>query len=159
MNFKTHLSFGLLAALLTYNFFNLTIWAGILFFAFVLLGSLLPDFDKPESKVGRKLGIFSKIFNFIFGHRGVSHSVWFLISFPLLLYLFVNKMLAWALFIGYLSHLISDSLTQMGVNWFHPFKLLRTHGMVQTGTSSETLVMVGVLIVVVFKTLSIFGIF
>lgn len=54
------------------------------FISGVVLGSLLPDIDEPNSSIGRKTIGISHLINFIFRHRGFTHKfIFFLI--PLLL--------------------------------------------------------------------------
>lgn len=73
-------------------------------------GALLPDLDFY-------LGTF---------HRRLLHNVWFVF-------------LAWyagsvALAVGVASHLVLDSLTPRGVNWFWPLPFPRIRGPVSTGS-------------------------
>ena len=51
-------------------------------------------------------------------------------------------------------------MSSMPEGWstFHPVSLLRSHGMIQNGFSSEALVLVAFMIVIVIKTIIIFGI-
>ncbi|MFA6098087.1 MAG: metal-dependent hydrolase [Patescibacteria group bacterium] len=110
---------------------------------FTIVGAfaaLLPDLDASESKIknitlgGRVAGIkvgfkplapLAMILSGIFGHRGALHSLSFVIlvaigagflipHFTLSLWLVVV--------FGYLSHLILDSLTKSGVEFFWPYK-------------------------------------
>ena len=73
-----------------------------------LLGGLLPDVDT------------------VCCHRKLLHNVWV----PLLLFLWSGSL---ALFVSYLFHLLLDSLTPSGVNWFWPLKVKRVRGWVRTG--------------------------
>lgn len=89
-----------------------------------LVGSLLPDIDVPTSKISRSLGGVTKTISFIinkvFGHRGVTHKIWFIFFVVIILspgfYIFnfypVNILYSGFLFglaIGILSHIILDS--------------------------------------------------
>jgi len=74
----THLFFSLLIGLLTYHFFNLN---PVAFILIVLISGIFPDIDHPKSKIGRKLKILSYPINFIFGHRGLFHSLLLAIGF------------------------------------------------------------------------------
>lgn len=73
-----------------------------------LLGGLLPDVDT------------------VCCHRKLLHNVWV----PLVLFLWGGSL---ALFVSYLFHLLLDSLTPFGVNWFWPIKVKRIRGPVRTG--------------------------
>ncbi|RLE39226.1 hypothetical protein DRJ17_01750 [Candidatus Woesearchaeota archaeon] len=159
MNWKTHIAFGLFAALVSFRLFKMNWLMTGIFFVVVTIATLMPDIDKPESKFGRRTGILSKIVSLLFGHRGIMHSVWLLVAIPAVLWLFINRIIAWAFFIGYGAHLLSDSLTLMGVNWFHPFRFLRTHGMIETGTIGETIVFLIMVIANVVFGLHLFGLF
>ncbi len=73
-----------------------------------LLGGLLPDVDT------------------ICCHRKLLHNVWV----PLALFLWSGSL---ALFVSYLFHLLLDSLTPSGVNWFWPLEIRKIRGPVRTG--------------------------
>ncbi|MEM6254822.1 MAG: metal-dependent hydrolase [Cyanobacteria bacterium P01_D01_bin.156] len=93
------------------------------------IGGLLPDLDHPESALGRRFLLISVPLASIFGHRGFTHS---LLAVTLLLGLLIAIMMlpgygywAWLvapLIIGYLSHILGDSMTPSGVPLFWPKK-------------------------------------
>ncbi|MEI4802947.1 metal-dependent hydrolase [Bacillus sp. FJAT-51639] len=86
----------------------------------ILLGSLLPDIDEPNSYIGRRsLGI-AKVVKKKFGHRGLTHSfvAWIIVS---LLYFLFSYSFLLGLSMGYLFHLIGDYFTNQGVRLFIPF--------------------------------------
>jgi len=102
-----------------------------------LLGSMLPDIDTPNSKLGRMLWPFSLIISKILGHRGPTHSIiGMLILFTGLYYLDINYITRWpelygpypislptiSLLGGYLSHILGDALTKEGVPILWPMK-------------------------------------
>jgi len=140
MLWYTHLAFGFLAGLVLFPFVN----SGniYIFFAFVLLGALIPDIDTPKSKVGSKLGIFSKLIKAIFGHRGIIHTVWGMLIICGLFWFFVNRVYGVALFIGFFSHLLIDGLTKKGINFLHPFSKMRIAGFIETGTMEEAILLI-----------------
>ncbi len=102
---------------------------------FNTIGSLLPDIDQASNRlwdllpagetIGKALGVFMK-------HRGISHSLVgiFLVdkfSFWLVSNLFNanlvdTKLVYWSLMIGFISHILADSLTEEGVPLFYPLK-------------------------------------
>lgn len=137
MLWHTHLAFGFLAGLALLPFVNYG--NKYIFFAFVLLGALLPDIDKPESKIGSKLGIISKLIKGIFGHRGIVHTFWGMLVICGLFWLFASRQYGTALFIGFFSHLIIDGFTKKGVNILHPFSRFRIAGPMHTGKLGEFL--------------------
>jgi inner membrane protein len=121
-----------------------------------LLGGVTPDLDQPTSGVWSKLpvgSLFGHLVSPLLGnHRMISHSLFGLAVFSwlakLLLswahsFLLVDINLVWYAFIlGYLSHLVMDTITHEGVPWlfplpfrfgFPPFKFLR----IDTGSFAE----------------------
>ncbi|MFQ5474383.1 MAG: metal-dependent hydrolase [Candidatus Nanoarchaeia archaeon] len=147
MMFHTHLAFGLLAALLSN--YVLTPERALLFFALVLLGSLLPDVDHPDSFLGKR----TKIFALLFEHRGFLHSIYAValaVIFGFIM--FGNNSLAWALAIGYFSHLVSDAFSKEGIMFFQPWWRFRIHGWIRTGSFLE----VGFCLIIVAADLWIF---
>lgn len=119
-----------------------------------MAASQLPDLDAPESFVGSLFRPISERLAARFGHRTITHSLVGLGIFsglagPLL---FI-KPLWWAAFVlGYLSHLLADSLTVQGVPlyWPHPRPafLLGKGRAIATGTMQEGFFLMGVLILI-----------
>jgi len=109
MMFRTHLIASVLIALLFINTFfsQQAIATNITIFLFVVLGGVMPDIDHPKSKLGRKI----KIIGFLFEHRGFFHSFIALLGFSFIIY---NLTASWnyfsAFFVGYLAHIVLDSL-------------------------------------------------
>ncbi len=92
---KSHLAFGAItgAALSTFvisktGSANMQVIA----IPLILIGSVLPDIDNPESTMGHKFPMLSKIINKIFGHRLFIHSVFCLALLYALIYLFPKIM-------------------------------------------------------------------
>ena len=116
--------------------------------AVVFLGSIIPDIDHPKSFISH-LSIFTKVGSKVIslgGHRGPTHTIWAtLLSFPFALILFRwlgigGFVLAGIFTLGYLSHLLADSLTVSGVAWFSPFDKYKIKGPVRTGSVFEILI-------------------
>jgi len=96
-----------------------------------ILGSLLPDIDHPNSRIGRKLPVVSRVVNKVFGHRGFTHTL--LAQLLLVLSLFMLSGVvprgitgyylpfAFGLIVGYASHLLLDMLTVSGIPLLYPF--------------------------------------
>jgi inner membrane protein len=83
------------------------------------IGAILPDIDEPNSYIGRKLKVISKVLRlFKIKHRTYTHSLFF----PLLI-LFLGKIHPIFYFIafGVFMHIIEDFLTNGGVPIFYPF--------------------------------------
>ena len=115
---NTHMSFGLASASVAVYFTPyltpldfLDPIEIFLFYMFCLLGSIFPDIDEPQSKIGRKTLGASNLIKTFFGHRGLTHS---LICFAAL-----------GLFLGILGYflIVSDSLNQILVNGINSYIL------------------------------------
>jgi inner membrane protein len=89
------------------------------------LGSLLPDIDLPTSAVGRPLFPVARALNEQIGHRTLTHS--FLGIFLLVVILsplfFLDSLILWALVIGYVSHLLIDTVNKAGIELLYPSRL------------------------------------
>jgi inner membrane protein len=149
MLFKTHLAFGFLCALFILPFFPGA--NTILYFTIFLFGSILPDIDHPK----RKLGPISHILKFLFGHRGLFHSIFFAILLPGTIYILISQTYGIILFLGYLSHLFIDGFTKKGINYLHPISILKTQGFIETGTSSESILLITIITAIIIKTITI----
>jgi inner membrane protein len=135
--YHTHLVFGLLFALLALTFIHPS--NKYVFIAIVVLAALLPDADHKDSKINSKVpGL--KILSRVFGHRGFLHSIWIPLALWLIIDFGFHSNYGSAVFIGYLSHLVSDGLTKAGINMIHPLKQLRIQGFIETGGVVEHLV-------------------
>lgn len=100
-----------------------------------VLGSLLPDIDSPNSKISKSCftaKATSLLTNELFGHRGLFHTPFFVLLLMIgqLLWYNAAEQFAWqlaAMYIGagfiagYISHLILDFNTPMGLMLFYPF--------------------------------------
>lgn len=142
---RTHMAIGLLVALLVAPLF--TADQKTLFVGLVVFASLLPDIDHSGSKINRILPLTKYAARF-FRHRGFFHSI-----FPPLIilgaayyydYVFIGQALA----VGYLSHLLSDSLTKLGVNYLYPLSQFRIMGFIEVGTVWESLLFAGVVVAI-----------
>lgn len=87
-------------------------FAGILY----VLGSLLPDIDSPNSLLGRYIHIPT-------AHRGITHTVWFLLIVSLTLF---EPIFFWFV-LGTFFHLFWDSCSRAGVCWFYPISGYREY--------------------------------
>ncbi len=137
--FRTHLIFSFLIGLLIINSFN--IQNKIIFIIILLIASALPDIDSYKSKIGKKIKPISFLINLFFRHRGIFHSPFILILISLVIAL-INPEIAAAFFIGYLSHLVLDSLTPEGIMFFYPFSKKRTKGRIRTGSLFENILFI-----------------
>ena len=109
------------------------------------IGGLLPDLDHPKSALGRRIPFISLPLAAVFGHRGMTHSL-FAAAGLLLLLVAVTTSPAYVLLetlitpfcIGYLSHLLGDSLTPSGIPLFWPHKRTYSFRLFRTWSRRET---------------------
>lgn len=134
--FRTHIIFSFLISFLIISSFD--IQNKIVFVVILLIASALPDIDSYKSKVGKKIKPISFLINIFLGHRGIFHSLFLPILISMLIAI-INQEIAAAFFIGYLSHLVLDSLTPEGVMFFYPFSKKRTKGLIRTGSLWENI--------------------
>jgi inner membrane protein len=140
MEFKTHLALAFLIAILYLSFSkNINQY---IFFPIVLFFSLLPDMDHSKSYISRKFPIISAPIHFFFKHRGFFHSIFPALVLFIIFYYFIYTSLAFGILIGYLAHLIGDSMTKQGVNFLNPFSTLVLRGPIETGSFTEFIVFI-----------------
>lgn len=153
MMFVSHLLFGMLAGILGCSFLrcdNVVVFASVSAFA-----SMIPDLDHLNSKISRKLQPFAVILS-LFRHRGFVHSVFP----PIMLYFLLLSFdfyIAAAVFIGYLSHLLLDSLTVKGVRLLYPVVPFRISGFIKTNSFSEKILAVMLLVLLIMYLADIFA--
>lgn len=145
---RTHLAFGVLAGLMFLPFYHHNV---ILYFVLVLIGALLPDIDHDGSKINKIFPV-TKWLGKLFKHRGFFHSLFPpLIIFGALYFFTPWSFLGVALGVGYISHLLSDGLTKMGVNFLHPVSNLHLGGFIETGNVGEHIAFFVVIVLAVVK--------
>lgn len=137
--FKTHLAFGFLVGLFSLQYLHPA--NQVLFFILVLIGACLPDIDHPKSKLGK----YFKPIGWLFEHRGFFHSVFMLAILSLVVLYFFNWFYTSAIFVGFLSHLISDAITVQGIMPFHPLSRFRLRGPIETNSIFETIIFLALL--------------
>tara|TARA_Y100000034_G_scaffold17454_1_gene19090 strand:+ start:7183 stop:7641 length:459 start_codon:yes stop_codon:yes gene_type:complete len=152
MLIRTHLIITLFFILLLLSFVN----NKLIFIIVALFATYIPDIDTKKSKIGKYL-IFRPI-QWFSKHRGIIHSLVFLFFLTFLLWLFFPEV-SFGFFVGFGSHLISDSLTVRGVSLFFPFSRKKISGIIKTGGISETIIFVVFLIADLWLLLSKFSIF
>ncbi|PZT49032.1 hypothetical protein B6S12_00085 [Helicobacter valdiviensis] len=124
---KTHIAFSLsLSSLsaLAYNHFyapldSILLWQ---FYIGVSFGAILPDIDEPNSLLGKKTFFISHILKILTGHRGLTHSFFFVSLFFALTFLIPNfETLMIGITLGIFLHLLGDMMTPSGVPILLPF--------------------------------------
>ena len=108
-----------------------------------VIAALIPDLDHPKGylSTGRNWYLIHLAIRRTTTHRRWTHSLLGSVIFTIAVFPIA---LVWGaplniipFFIGYLSHLVSDSLNPTGVNWFYPKK--KTYGLklIRTGSKRE----------------------
>lgn len=123
-------------------------------FATTAVGSIYPDIDNPKSMLGSKIKPISFLINKIFGHRNFIHSPFNLLLISILFsILFITggkQQFFLPLFgfcLGFLLHLILDTVTVGGISWLYPFSKKRFHWTrMRTGGMGEKIFIAGTLI-------------
>lgn len=147
---------ALVMVLATQEIPQMTLATAIVGFGAVMIGGLTPDIDEPAAEFWSKLpagSIIGRIIKpFMGGHRVISHSLLGVFIIGWLMKFLLEKIsgvlvvdmgIVWFCFmLGYVSHLVVDSLTKEGVPWFFPiplkigfppFKFMR----ITTGSTTE----------------------
>ncbi len=114
---------------------QITLATGLVALVSNLIGGIAPDIDQPTAPFWRNLpigGVVGRVFTpLIGGHRFISHSligvVVFGVGWHFLLQIlkpsFPNlnmTIIWWAFMIGFVSHLLMDTITREGVPWLLP---------------------------------------
>jgi inner membrane protein len=90
----------------------------------VVIGSLFPDIDEPKSNIGQKAPGVSHLIHFLFGHRGLTHSILF-IALMFLPFFYHPIPLLYGFFIGVVLHILCDACSVSGVPLLLPFSKQR----------------------------------
>jgi inner membrane protein len=121
---RTHLLFGALLFLAL----NVRLGYPMLMVVFSLIGSMVPDLDIR------------------FMHRKLMHNLWVLALMLIGGFAsgLMNNQIAASFSIGFISHLLSDSLTRTGIMPFWPIQKPRFRGPVSTGGLTEYALVIGI---------------
>jgi len=128
----THLIFALLLFLLLNQVFHFPIYLAL----FAFLGAMLPDMDLKVRKL----------------HRKIFHNIWFLmiVLFVLFELAFIDQRVGIVFSIGFISHLIADSLTHMGIMPLWPITKPKFNGPFRTGSMGEYLLLTVMILIIFF---------
>ena len=138
MLYKTHITTSLCAGIGLTMMTDISLTAS--FMGGVLIGSLLPDIDEPNSYVGSRTKGLSHTVKLVFGHRGFTHSLT-CTALVFLLYLFFPNHFFLGLTFGFLFHILGDMLSVSGVPLLLPFTKKRFRiPLYQTGQVSEKII-------------------
>lgn len=136
---KTHMMWGAFCAFVYIKYFQpfaTDPMQNLIVFLFIIFGSILPDVDHPDSKLGR----YVKPIGFLFEHRGFFHSIFAIIMWYFLFSLIFSKVYAVALIVGYVTHLFIDAFNRYGVSPFAPIFKLKIKGPIMTNGTTEKVI-------------------
>jgi len=126
----THLVLGFLVLVVFGFILNFPIYMAI----FAFIGVLIPDLDVKPRKY----------------HRKLFHNIWILIIFLFMGFVLgiFNRETGIIFSIGFISHLIGDSLTHRGIMPLWPVKKPKFNGPVKTGGLEEYLIVLVLLLLI-----------
>lgn len=139
MQFRTHISFGFLIALIFLKYFSVE--HQLIFSILIIIASALPDIDSAHSKVSVPL------LSHALKHRGFFHAIYI----PFILFscsVFTTSIYLFAMALGYLSHIFIDSFTKEGINYLHPFTTIHFKGFIRTGSFLENLLLLTIWVII-----------
>ena len=148
MLLRTHLVFAIFMILIFFNYVS-NKWV---FVVMVLLATIIPDLDNPNSKYGKE-AVFTPLQTFT-NHRGFIHSftIAAILSGIIAIYWPVAS---FGFFIGYSVHLIMDSFTKHGIQPFWPFKW-ESKGPIESGGNIENILFLCIIFIDVLLFLILF---
>jgi inner membrane protein len=123
MTGKTHMAGGLFVGVIISQQAGLDLKDSAIVTTVSVVGSLLPDIDTTQSKMGRALLPLSIIVSVFVGHRKLTHSLFLWPSLGLIAYAAFPEYWPYVLgcVTGCISHVILDAFTAEGVPIFYPF--------------------------------------
>ena len=142
---STHTIFGIFLITILYEVFPFLnhhipfIYAAVI----AAVAALVPDLDHPRGYLSRgNWAIISIAIRRTTEHRGWTHSligavIFTVISIVIFWYFHAKLLYAFPFFVGYLSHLLSDSLNPTGVKWLWPFNERKLKSSIRTGSEGE----------------------
>ncbi|EPY6472521.1 metal-dependent hydrolase [Clostridium sporogenes] len=121
------------------------------------IGSLLPDIDEPHSYIGKRTRGISDLINSIFGHRGITHTLFsailvFLISICIGIS-FGHIDIGIYFSLGYFLHILEDGFSKSGVKWFWPIcnKTFKFRVYYVTGSLVEFFIGIAAMLIIYFQ--------
>jgi len=123
----THIVFSVFLSSLYLYYFNPDVM-GLFFISISIVMALIPDIDESRSTLGKRIWPISLLLR----HRGFVHSLIFLCAVLIILGYFAPGWAVIAAAIGFISHLVLDSLTPAGIRPFWPSKI-KISGYFKTG--------------------------
>jgi inner membrane protein len=150
---------------------NITLATALVALSANFIGGLAPDIDQPTANLWNRIpagGIWGRLLSPVLGgHRFISHSILGIFLFGFTLNFILNGISSvllvnmdvvwWAFMIGFVSHLVMDTITRDGVPWlfpipinfgFPPFRFMRmkTGGLLEKSVIFPGLIMLNIYI-------------
>jgi inner membrane protein len=135
MLFKTHFAFGLFIYLLFFSYFQ----RPVLTLIGLLIGIIIVDLDSKKSKFGKAW--YLRPIQWLTKHRKIFHTILFGIVITVLLST-INIEISFGFFVGFISHLILDSMTIHGIAPLYPFTQQKISGYIKSGGIGEDIIFV-----------------
>lgn len=124
----------------------------LFFFLGASIGSLLPDIDTPNSRIGKNIPIISFFIKLFLKHRGLLHTPLCGIIFSILVGFLpvVGMYMGLGLFLGYMLHLVQDTFTQQGISWAFPISNRKFHilGISSKNIILQTVISIGIFLII-----------
>lgn len=116
-DYITHIALGLMFGYgLDYLILDFTFKEMLFYYAFIVVGSVIPDVDTPHSFLGKKIRPISDIIYKTLGHRSATHSIVIItIAFFVSVLIWNINTLLVGLTLGALIHVFGDLMTVQGV--------------------------------------------
>lgn len=119
---REHIIYGVFVAWIISVLLDFTLFETIEYFILVPIGIVLPDIDKDNTLVGRRVKPLSKFINKKVGHRTLTHSLFFItVLYYSSIIAFGNNIVSTGLMIGCVMHVLFDLMTPWGVPLAYPF--------------------------------------
>lgn len=125
MTAPNHITGGIVFTGLFCSLFSINIFANPIYISLTIIGSLISDIDHTKSIIGKLVYPVAKWLSVKFGHRTITHSIFFLFGITLIS-VFIDKIffdnynITIILFFSIFSHLLFDMLTLQGIPLFYP---------------------------------------
>lgn len=125
MTTPNHITGGIVFTGLFCSLFSINIFANPIYISITIIGSLIPDVDHTKSIIGKFFYPIAKWLSVKFGHRTITHSIFFL-GIITLFSVFTDKIffnnynITIIIFFSVFSHLLFDMMTLQGIPLFYP---------------------------------------
>lgn len=170
MTYGTHMLGGALGGIIMLNMSSPDPDAVFVILGGSVIGALLPDLDHTQSKISRSnvgTSIVAELVSLLTKHRGILHTPIFLAVLAILAVPICSavpvqfsgelRQIIVGMMIGYLSHLILDTLNPGGIMWLYPLSKKHYHiAQIKTGKLGEVLVAGGMALILALFSLRFF---